>query len=80
MTNVAFFDAKPYDRDPMTAAAAEADAGLRFQFHEFRLSAETAGTARAAPAVCAFVNDRLDRPCLEALAAACVLHVSMLFE
>lgn len=77
MTLVAFFDAKPYDRDPMTAAAAEADAGLRFLFHEFRLSAETAATAVDAPAVCAFVNDRLDRPCLEALAAAGVRHVAM---
>jgi D-lactate dehydrogenase len=77
MTDVAFFDTKPYDRDPMTAAAAEAGAGLRFLFHEFRLTAETAGTARAAPAVCAFVNDRLDRSCLEALVAAGVKHVAM---
>lgn len=77
MTTVAFYDTKPYDRDPMTAAAAAAGNGLRFTFHEFRLTVETAGTARGATAVCAFVNDRLDRPCLEALAAAGVRHVAM---
>ena len=77
MPLLAFFDTKPYDRDPMTAAAAEAGAELRFLFHEFRLSAETAAAAADASAVCGFVNDRLDRPCLEALAAAGVPHVAM---
>jgi D-lactate dehydrogenase len=77
MSAIAFFDTKPYDREPMTAAAAAAGDGLRFLFHEFRLSAETAATAADAPAVCAFVNDRLDRPCLEALGAAGVRHVAL---
>jgi D-lactate dehydrogenase len=75
MPVVAFFDTKPYDRQPMTAAGA--DKGLSFRFHEFRLSAETAATAAAVPAVCGFVNDRLDRSCLEILAAAGVRHVAM---
>lgn len=77
MTRVAFYDTKPYDREPMTAAAAAGGHGLRFAFHEFRLTAETADAARTAAAVCAFVNDRLDRTCLEALAAAGVRHVAM---
>jgi len=77
MTVIAFFDTKPYDREPMTAAAAETAAGLQFRFHEFRLSAETAATAADAPAVSAFVNDLLDRPCLEALATVGVKHVAM---
>ena len=77
MIDVAFFDAKPYDRDPMAAAAAAAGGRVRFRFHEFRLTAETAATAADAPAVCGFVNDRLDRHCLEVLAAAGVRHVAL---
>jgi D-lactate dehydrogenase len=77
MTDVAFFDTKPYDREPMAAAAAAAGDVVRFAFHEFRLTAETAGTAAGSPAVCGFVNDRLDRPCLEILAAAGVRHVAL---
>jgi len=65
MTTVAFFDTKPYDRAYFERAAG-AD-NIRWQFHEFRLSSETAGIATGAAAVCVFVNDRLDRPCLEAL-------------
>jgi len=63
---IAFYDTKPYDRDYFGRAAG-AD-HLDWQFHEFRLSTETAGTAQDAQAVCVFVNDRLDRACLEALA------------
>lgn len=64
---VAFYDTKPYDRDYFSRTAG-ADR-LEWQFHDFRLSAETAATAQGAQAVCVFVNDRLDRPCLETLAA-----------
>ena len=67
MTTVAFFDTKPYDRTYFERAAG-ADK-LRWQFHEFRLSSETVATAVGAQAVCVFVNDRLDRTCLEALAS-----------
>jgi len=62
---IAFYDTKPYDRDYFGRAAG-ADR-LEWSFHEFRLSMETAGTAQGAQAVCVFVNDRLDRACLEAL-------------
>jgi D-lactate dehydrogenase len=65
MNTVAFYDTKPYDRDYFER---NPDASrLRWQFHEFRLTAETASTARGASAVCVFVNDRVDRPCLEVL-------------
>lgn len=62
----AVFDTKPYDRDALQAAAAP---GIDWHFLDFRLNAETASLAKPAKAVCVFVNDRLDRPCLEALAA-----------
>lgn len=68
MINVAFYDTKPYDRDAVLAARG-ADA-LQWHFHDFRLTADTASTAAGTEAVCVFVNDRLDRPCLEKLAAA----------
>lgn len=61
----AFYDTKSYDRQYFEDAARAR--GLRCCFHEFRLTAETAATAEDADAVCVFVNDRVDRPCLEAL-------------
>ena len=69
------FDAKPYDREPLQRASAGMD--IEWRFMEFRLSAETAAAARGAQAVCTFVNDRLDRPCLVALAELGVKHVAL---
>lgn len=65
---VAFYDTKAYDRQYFGRAPG-ADR-LEWVFHEFRLSSETAGTASGAAAVCVFVNDRLDRACLETLAGS----------
>jgi len=62
----AFYDAKPYDRDYFNRA--DGAGHIEWQFHEFRLSSETAATAKGGQAVCVFVNDRLDRACLELLA------------
>ena len=67
MITTAVFDAKPYDRESLQRASA--DGGPRWRFLECRLSEETAPLAKGAVAVCVFVNDRLDRPCLEMLAA-----------
>jgi D-lactate dehydrogenase len=75
MTTVAFYDTKPYDREYFEQ---NADAARpRWQFHEFRLTAETAASAAGASAVCVFVNDRLDRRCLEALQAMGVRMVAL---
>lgn len=65
MISVAFYDTKPYDRDAVLAAAGADE--LQWTFHDFRLTVDTASTAVGADAVCVFVNDRLDRPCLEKL-------------
>ena len=62
---IAFYDTKPYDRDYFSRAAG-ADR-LEWHFHDFRLSSESAGTAQGADAVCVFVNDRLDRTCIQSL-------------
>ena len=65
MNTVAFYDTKTYDREYFERAP-ESNR-LRWQFHEFRLSAATAASVDGAPAVCVFVNDRLDAPCLQLL-------------
>lgn len=66
MIQVAFYDTKPYDRQYFEAAIG--NGRLVYRFHEFRLNAETAATARGAQAVCVFVNDSLDASCQEELA------------
>ena len=67
MIATAVFDTKPYDRDSLQGAAANTN--IEWRFLEFRLTRETASLAMGAPAVCVFVNDQVDRPCLEVLAA-----------
>ena len=75
MNTVAFYDTKPYDREYFERTP---EAGrLRRQFHEFRLTSETAASADGAQAVCVFVNDRLDAPCLEQLHKAGVRLVAL---
>lgn len=75
MIPVAVYDARSYDREHLTRAGQGAD--ITWRFHEFRLSVETASTSHGALAVCAFVNDMLDRACLGALAAAGVKLVAL---
>src|SRR6187549_2365129 len=69
------FDTKPYDREPLQRASAGLD--IEWRFMDCRLSAETAAAAHGAKAVCIFVNDRADRPCLEALASQGVKHIAL---
>lgn len=64
---VAVFSTKPHDRRFLDAANREA--GHELVYFEPRLVPETAPLAAGFPAVCAFVNDRLDRPVVEVLAA-----------
>lgn len=67
MITVAVFDTKPYDREALQQASA--NDGIDWHFLEFRLTQDTASAAKNARAVCVFVNDQLDRPCLEILAS-----------
>jgi D-lactate dehydrogenase len=60
------FDTKPYDREALQQASANRE--IDWRFVTFRLAQETASAAKNARAVCVFVNDQLDRPCLEGLA------------
>jgi D-lactate dehydrogenase len=75
MTQTAVFDTKPYDRAPLHRASAGGK--IDWRFLDCRLSVETAAAAADAKAVCIFVNDQADRPCLEALAKLGVKHIAL---
>ncbi|MFD2258019.1 2-hydroxyacid dehydrogenase [Luteolibacter algae] len=62
---IAFYDTKPYDRKYFDRAAETHN--LQIEYHEFRLSKANATSVHGAQIVCVFVNDRIDRSCLEAL-------------
>src|SRR5262249_12428803 len=66
MITAAVFDTKPYDREALELASA--DRRIEWRFLEFGLTQDTASAAKNARAVCVFVNDELNRPCLEILA------------
>lgn len=63
---VAFFNTKSYDRESFEAANAQHNHELVFL--EPRLTAETASLAAGFPAVCVFINDKLDASALRTLA------------
>ena len=65
---VAVFSTKPYDRQFLEVGNAAAGFPHDLAFLEARLSVETAPLAAGSGAVCAFVNDCLDRLVLERLA------------
>ncbi|HWI60150.1 MAG TPA: 2-hydroxyacid dehydrogenase [Bacillota bacterium] len=67
LMEIAVYDTRPYDRHYLQHAPSSET--LRWHFHEFRLSADTVPTAQGAQVVCVFVNDHLDRACLEKLTA-----------
>lgn len=75
MFRTVVFDTKPYDREQLERASRELD--IEWRFMECRLSAETAVSALGAKAVCTFVNDHLDRPCLEVLARLGIKHIAL---
>ena len=75
MLQTACFDTKPYDRESLQGAASSDQ--IKWRFLESRLSVETAPAARGAEAVCLFVNDHADRPCLECLQSLGVKHLAL---
>lgn len=65
MKKIILFDAKPYDREFFEAANRNGRYQIKYQSN--RLSADTALLAAGYDAVCAFVNDDLSAPVIEAL-------------
>ena len=72
---VAFFDTHGFDREAFVKIFSASKHEL--VFHEVRLTKETVALVQDAEAVCAFVNDRLDFDCLEALSKAGVKLVAL---
>ena len=68
------FDTKPYDRESLEPTG---NGEIEWSFQPFRLDAETAHAAHGAQAVCIFVNDKADRPALEALQSLGVGHIAL---
>ncbi len=67
MTEIRMFSAKSYDRVGFDAA--NADHGHDIVYLEPRLDCQTVGLAAGAEVICAFVNDDLSEPVIDALAA-----------
>lgn len=65
MINVAFFDAKDYDRPSFLKYGEQHD--MQFRFIETRLNEDTAELARGADAVCVFVNDTVNAAVIDKL-------------
>jgi D-lactate dehydrogenase len=63
---VAVYDTKPYDRLYLERASQETS-HVKWKFFDFHLNDKTAVTAEGAQAVCVFVNDKIDAPCLQIL-------------
>ena len=68
MEEIAFYDAKPYDKDWFSALAP--GGGFRIRYIESRLSPETAVLANGCRAACVFVSDEAGSRSLEALSQA----------
>ncbi|MDB6017595.1 MAG: hydroxyacid dehydrogenase [Pedosphaera sp.] len=75
MIEAAVYDTKPYDREYFSRTSVSD--GVRWRFHDFRLTAETAATSKGAAAVCVFVNDAVDQACLEVLAKVGVKLIAL---
>ncbi|MDR9829240.1 2-hydroxyacid dehydrogenase [Vibrio sp. FNV 38] len=68
MVNISFFSSKTYDEAAFEQANTDRHQNLKFHFYDFQLTEKTAKMAKGSEVVCAFVNDDLSRPVLEALA------------
>lgn len=73
--DVEVYEARPYDRESLERIGTGKQ--IHWHFNEFRLSTDTAMTAHGSQAVCVFVNDRVDRPCIEVLAKQKVKHIAL---
>lgn len=74
---VAVFSTKPYDREFLEQGNLALRSGHEFRFLEARLGPETAELSEDSEAICAFVNDTLDRTVLEKLKSRDVRLVAL---
>ena len=65
MKTISFYDAKPYDK--VFFNQLKEQYGFQIIYHETKLNKNTVKLAEGSDAVCAFVNDTLDKPVIEAI-------------
>lgn len=75
MLVVAVYDTKPHDRQYLEEAYGSEN--ISWRFFDFRLTEASAITAKGAQAVCIFVNDVVNRSCLEILAQVGVRLIAL---
>jgi D-lactate dehydrogenase len=75
VTTVSVYDTKSYDREYFLKAAVASR--IQWRFLDFRLTPETTSSVQDSQVVCVFVNDVLDRQCLESLARLEVKMVAL---
>jgi len=75
MLVVAVYDTKPHDRQYLEEAYGSKN--ITWRFFDFRLTESSAITAKGAEAVCIFVNDIVNRSCLETLAQVGVKLIAL---
>ena len=73
MKKVTFYDAKPYDRESFD----KINSNYNIKYIESKLSQGTAVLANGCDAVCAFVNDEIDREVIETLYESGVKVIAM---
>ncbi len=64
METIAFYDTKPYDKDSFDRRN---NGRYKLRYFEDKLTCDTAALAKGCKAVCAFVNDNIDRCVIDAL-------------
>lgn len=72
---VACFSSQPYDQQFLSQHSESTE--LQWTFFESKLCSHTLGLAEGHQAVCCFVNDELDRACLEGLSARGIQTVAL---
>lgn len=75
MLVVAVYDTKPHDRQYLEEASGSKN--IAWRFFDFRLTEASAMTAKGAEVVCIFVNDIVNRSCLEMLAQSGVKLIAL---
>lgn len=72
---VTVFDTKPYDRQYLEEAHGSKD--IHWRFLDFRLTEASAVTAQGSQSICIFVNDIVDRSCMETLSKLGIKHIAL---
>ncbi len=75
MIKVAFYDTKPYEKEWFESFAEKY--GISVKYMESKLSEDTAVLAKGCSAVCAFVNDEIDKNAIDVLVSLGISLIAM---